>query len=733
VSSEVFFAYNTILTIMNNLPSDLPNSQKPLIQGGILLIDNYDSFTYNIREQLARIGVDCSVVRNDEISLADIQAMDPSHIIVGPGPGTPENPEDIGVTSEAISYAIEENKALLGVCLGHQALVSHFGGKIVHAKEMMHGKTSPIHFVDNPDEGDRHSLFHGIDDGTEAMRYHSLVADAETFPSDDLEITAETDDGVIMGVRSKDYDIEGLQFHPESYGTPEGEKMMRNFLATRKGAFDALLKQGVAEPVHASENITLPSVLQERLGTVDQQSYEMVEIPCELPPEEVYRRLHKASDQNYCFESLYSGGGEQRGIYSYFGAKPEFVISARNGKLFIDDEEIDIEGASPFDLLNASEELLRKKAPDGEEVLSDQRMSGGFVGALTFEAMQYQEPGVIPDEALTPEDQKTFSFGYFPDGLVYDSELKKYFYYSRGPDRKEHFMSMLEDDTAVAPPKVTQVSEGISQADFEDRAQSVIDNHIIPGDTFQTVLSRKKEFDIHGSMADIYTELRMQCPSGNMHAIQMGDFESIGSFPELTLSIENGLASTYQVAGTRRRTGDPVIDDAAFAEMFADPKERAEHIMLVDLARNDIARSGMPGTQEMNDRELMTRLDAGTVMHMASRVMHRTNGLSPLNSVLSLHPMGTVSGAPKPRSTRILYAHEDNQTRGLYGGSIGFIDQQGSTEMVVGLRSVMRYGNKLVIQAGAGIVADSDPLAEFKETEKKMGTPLKTIESFLTV
>ncbi|MCU7929968.1 MAG: aminodeoxychorismate/anthranilate synthase component II [Candidatus Thiodiazotropha sp. (ex Codakia rugifera)] len=188
----------------------------------LLMIDNYDSFTYNLVQYLGELGVEVKVVRNDEIGVADIEAIQPDHIVISPGPCTPN---EAGISVETIR-AYAGRIPILGVCLGHQSIGQAFGGQIVHAREVMHGKTSPIHHADT-------GVFSGLENPFQATRYHSLVIEKETLP-DCLEITAwiALQDGMdeIMGVRHKTLAIEGVQFHPESILTRHGHDLLRNFV-----------------------------------------------------------------------------------------------------------------------------------------------------------------------------------------------------------------------------------------------------------------------------------------------------------------------------------------------------------------------------------------------------------------------------------------------------------------------------------------------------------------------
>jgi len=184
----------------------------------LLLIDNYDSFTYNLVQAFLVLGARVDVFRNDEITIEEALQLEPSHLCISPGPG---RPEDAGVSLDMIA-AFAERVPIFGVCLGHQSLVHHFGGRIVSAERLMHGKTSMV-------EHDGKTIYAGLSQPFEAGRYHSLCAEDDTMP-DALDVTARTRRGEIMGVRHRALPIEGVQFHPESVLTPEGDALMRNFL-----------------------------------------------------------------------------------------------------------------------------------------------------------------------------------------------------------------------------------------------------------------------------------------------------------------------------------------------------------------------------------------------------------------------------------------------------------------------------------------------------------------------
>jgi anthranilate synthase/aminodeoxychorismate synthase-like glutamine amidotransferase len=190
----------------------------PAVARRVLVIDNYDSFVYNLVQYLGELEAEPLVYRHDELSLDDIIALDPDAVLISPGPG---RPEDAGLSNAVIEH-FAGRRPILGVCLGHQCIGQVFGGDVVRAPEVMHGKTSLIHHTDT-------GVFAGLPDPFEATRYHSLVIEPSTMP-DCLEVTARTADGVVMGVRHREYPIEGVQFHPESILTAVGHDLLRNFL-----------------------------------------------------------------------------------------------------------------------------------------------------------------------------------------------------------------------------------------------------------------------------------------------------------------------------------------------------------------------------------------------------------------------------------------------------------------------------------------------------------------------
>jgi len=199
----------------------VPSPTPPLVDRRVLLVDNYDSFTWNLAHELAHTGAEVTVHRNDTLTLADVLAFTPTHIVLSPGPGRPERSRDFGVCEAIVDHM--SHTPVLGVCLGHQGLAWRAGARIIHAPTVMHGKTSPILH-------DGSGIFAGLPSPCEAMRYHSLVVERSSIPPS-LRITAETEDGLVMGLCHRGRPHHGVQFHPESVGTPWGRRLVYNFVA----------------------------------------------------------------------------------------------------------------------------------------------------------------------------------------------------------------------------------------------------------------------------------------------------------------------------------------------------------------------------------------------------------------------------------------------------------------------------------------------------------------------
>jgi anthranilate synthase component 1 len=258
-------------------------------------------------------------------------------------------------------------------------------------------------------------------------------------------------------------------------------------------------------------------------------------------------------------------------------------------------------------------------------------------------------------------------------------------------------------------------------------AVEVAKEHIRAGDCFQIVVSQRFEMATTADPLDVYRALRTSNPSPYMYLLRFDDLDVVGSSPEALVKVESGRALMHPIAGTRPRGATPEEDAALGAELLADPKERAEHVMLVDLGRNDLGRVSAPGTVEVVDLMAVERFSH--VMHLVSTVVGEVvPGATALDVLCACFPAGTLSGAPKVRAMEIIEALEPTR-RGLYGGVVGYVDAAGDLDTAVAIRTVVMRDGRAYVQAGAGIVADSDPLTEDIESRNKAAAVLNALRA----
>jgi anthranilate synthase component 1 len=255
-----------------------------------------------------------------------------------------------------------------------------------------------------------------------------------------------------------------------------------------------------------------------------------------------------------------------------------------------------------------------------------------------------------------------------------------------------------------------------------------IKEEILAGEAFQVVLSQRFSVDVHAEPIDVYRMLRLHNPSPYMYLFQFNDGVSVvGSSPEALVKVNQKEVMVHPIAGTRKRSASPEIDAKLAEELLADPKERAEHLMLVDLGRNDLGRICEPGSVEVIDFMHIERYSH--VMHIVSTVKGTlSEKANCVDALFAVFPAGTLSGAPKPRAMQIIEENESTR-RGIYGGAIGYIDFTGNIDTCIAIRTAVLYGGKAYVQAGAGVVADSDPESENQECHNKAAAVLGAVHA----
>ncbi|MBI1747587.1 MAG: anthranilate synthase component I [Acidobacteria bacterium] len=461
------------------------------------------------------------------------------------------------------------------------------------------------------------------------------------------------------------------------------------------------------------------------------QSYNVVPVSStlfadRLTPVSAYLRLRAEGTSAFLFESV--EGGERYARYSFIGRNPLLTLKCKGNQTTIEDQAASITTEENFfDLIERTIKQYRQ-AP--LEHLP--RFAGGLVGFIGYDAIRFVEN--IPDS--TRDALQTFDsiLSLFTSIVVFDHFThririivnviidetapleEKYHQAVAKLDYLESLLKQRDAEPAAFACAVDALEAEISQPQFESMVLQA-KQHIHEGDIFQVVLSQRCSVPYHGDTFNVYRALRVVNPSPYLYFLEMDGFTVIGSSPEILVRMEGSRAEVYPIAGTRPRGNNDEHDSQLENELLADTKERAEHVMLIDLARNDLGRVCEVGTVRVD--RLMDVVRYSHVMHMATRVVgDLPNSATCVDVLKATFPAGTVSGAPKIRAMEIIDELERTR-RGMYAGGVGYIDFSGNMDMCIAIRTMFAHGGRMYFQAGAGIVADSHPEKEYQETINK--------------
>jgi anthranilate synthase component 1 len=440
----------------------------------------------------------------------------------------------------------------------------------------------------------------------------------------------------------------------------------------------------------------------------------------------------KLADQpySYLFESVQ--GGEQWGRYSIMGLPSANRVRVCGYTIQVEQAGRPVEEITtdhPIDWLR--QYAARFKVP---EIAGLPRFTGGLVGYFGYETIHYLEPRVAsfnkPDPIAAPDILLMVS----EEVLVFDNLTGKLLIivhadpaeadaYRRAQARVDELVASLRRERPVLSRAVSDSTveesdfvSGFTRAGFEDGVRR-IKQYIVEGDVMQVVLSQRMTIPYTAPPLDLYRALRCLNPSPYMFNLHLGDFHVVGSSPEILVRLEDGTVTVRPIAGTRRRGQTPEEDQALERELLADPKEIAEHLMLIDLGRNDAGRVAQTGSVRVTEQMIIERYSH--VMHIVSNVTARlAEGKDAFDVLAATFPAGTVSGAPKIRAMQIIDELEPVK-RGVYSGAVGYIGWSGNLDTAIAIRTAVIRDGQLHIQAGAGVVHDSIPLNEWEETLNK--------------
>ncbi|MEX2289836.1 MAG: anthranilate synthase component I [Mycobacteriales bacterium] len=456
-------------------------------------------------------------------------------------------------------------------------------------------------------------------------------------------------------------------------------------------------------------------------------------------PVGVYRKLAGGGTGTFLLESAEQG--RQWSRWSFVGVRSAGVLTERDGKALWVGEGLPTTSDDPLEAVREAVELLRSpKQPD------DPPLTGGLVGYLGYDVVRRIErlPSSAPDELGMPElammlvtDLAVLDHGdgtvllianVLPGGSYDDAVARLDAMATALAEPAPATVSALDLD--ARPEVVRRTTPEAYEAAVEAGRE-----HIRAGDVFQVVLSQRFEVRTEVDALDLYRVLRASNPSPYMYLLRFAGRESpydiVGSSPEALVTVTGDHAVVHPPAGTRPRGATPEADVQAAQELRADPKERAEHVMLVDLARNDLGRVCVPGTVDVSGFMRVERYSH--VMHLVSTVFGRLlPGRTAFDVLRATFPAGTVSGAPKPRAMEVIEELEPHR-RNLYAGTVGYFDAGGDLDMAIAIRTAVLHDGRAYVQAGAGVVADSDPAGEQAECENKAAAVLRAVAAAATL
>ena len=674
----------------------------------VILVDNYDSFTYNLYQLIGEVcGQPPTVVRNDT-PWADIRFDEFDAAVISPGPGRPDRDRDFGVSARVI---LDSGLPVLGVCLGHQGLCHLFGGEVGLAPEPMHGRISPV----------RHTgvdLFAGIPSPFDVVRYHSL---AVTSLPEDLEELAWTDDGVVMGVRHRHLPLWGVQFHPESISSTYGHELLANFFALAAGRSASALAR-TAEPEHPR--------------------YDLHVQPLDVHPEALtaYTSLFSGGDQGFWLDSSSVVDGLSR--FSFMGnaegplaehvtycvAEGEVVVWRADGTA----ERV----RQPFfDYLDAQLRARTIPAPAGLPF----DFNLGYVGYLGYE-LKAETGGTDAHRADTPDAALLFA----DRALVLDHRTRTSYLLAlsvagdtAGSAEAGAWLATTAEalsalpaaptDPAPAPtlsgPAMTDPAIGMNVELRHDRDAYLkrIDEglgEINAGESYEIFLTNMVTVHTPIDVLPTFAQLRRVSPVPFGALLDFGDVAVLSASPERFLSIDlHGAVEAKPIKGTRPRGGDAAEDRALVEELRDNPKDRCENLMIVDLLRNDLNTVCSVGSVHVPK---LFDVETYAAVHQLVSTIRGTlaPGRSAVDCVRAAFPGGSMTGAPKVRTMEIIDRLEQGP-RGVYSGALGWFSLSGASDLSIVIRTLVVDSGRVTFGVGGAIVALSDPAGEFDETVVK--------------
>ncbi|WP_329791337.1 aminodeoxychorismate synthase component I [Lentzea sp. DG1S-22] len=654
-----------------------------------LLIDNYDSFTYNLFQLLGEVnGVAPTVVRND-VDWSSIDVSEFDAVVISPGPGSPDVDTDFGVSAKAI---LESGLPVLGVCLGHQGICHLFGGTVGLAPAPVHGRVFPV-------EHTGVDVFAGLPSPYNVVRYHSLAA---TSLPDCLEPVAWTD-GIVMGVRHRSLPIWGVQFHPESISSEYGRELLANFR-------DLALSRSRGYQVHVRKVAALPDT------------------------ESLFRKLFAGGSRPFWLDSSSVIDGLSRFSYMGDASGPlaEYLsYRISDNTVTVEKNGTTTEVESPF-FAYLDEQLAQRAIPTPEGVPFDFNL--GYVGYLGYELKAESGAHAVnqaeePDAAMVFADRliavdhvagETYLLALSLDGVDADALA---------------WLSVMGDQVAATTragenaARTTQWSDMNSPAarkiavlrhDHDAYLKRINEcfHEIDHGESYEICLTNEVSMDVRIDPLTTYTHLRGISPVPYGAFLDFPGVSVMSASPERFLSIGvDRVAEAKPIKGTRPRGATPEEDEALKADLFSNEKDQAENLMIVDLIRNDlnvVSEIGSVHVPKLFDVETYA-----PVHQLVSTIRGTLRAdQSAVACVRAAFPGGSMTGAPKLRTMEIIDRLEEGP-RGVYSGAIGWFGLSGAVDLNIVIRTLVATASGVRFGVGGAIIALSDAEEEFAETAVK--------------
>jgi para-aminobenzoate synthetase len=698
----------------------------------IVIIDNYDSFTYNLFQLVASVArTRVEVIRNDDYPAWD--AIAPENLealIISPGPGRPEFEHDFGISRLALNYGVP----LLGVCLGHQGLCYFEGGVVTTAPEPCHGRASAIHHNST-------GLFAGIPSPFSAVRYHSLVVGKVP---DALEVTAFTTDRsgerLVMAVENRFRGQWGVQFHPESIETEHGRRLISNFLELARGR--SRRRDVIDAPNVAGARIQDKSRRTDTDTDTDVSDgrFRLITRRLEHQPdaEALYSQLFANHEGAFWLDSSMIEEKLSRfSILGGIGPHGEWVTADANCGVRVrhSDGTVIHFDQSIFDYLG---EQTARRAVTGFE--SDCEFALGYVGYLGYEmkaecggdvAHQSDLPDagfVFCDRAIVIDHRlgETWLLALSDRGTVCEAEITVWLSQAETAVRSSPGTKTVKRESSVSVPHIPVVVRESSSA-YLDKIEQCL-KEIRAGETYETCLTTTMMVTAKIDALETYGDLRRRAPAPYSALLQFPEVDILSASPERFLKISaDRIVEAKPIKGTRRR-GRTADEDAKLAEdLRTAVKDRAENLMIVDLLRNDLGQVSVIDSVHVPEPFAVETYT--TVHQLVSTIRARLrDDVTPAECVRAAFPGGSMTGAPKQRTMRIIDRLEGG-CRGIYSGAIGYFSLSGAVDLSIVIRTMVVCGDEIRIGTGGAIVALSDPEEELAEIHLKTHALLESIQA----